>query len=569
MRDPGRGLVDPVRFNAALNDFQRARARASLQAIAARLRGQSTSLLSFDDVSRRLQVTGQGLRRQEAIPLDAIVGSVGRYNDFTRTFLPRTDSDAQRWARLKAASQTINLPPIDVYQIGDAYFVADGNHRVSIARQEGLTHIDAHITTLQTRVPLAPDDDPDTLIVKTEYADFLARTRLDVLRPAVDVRVSAPGQIGHLENLIEVFRYFLEEREQRGVDDEEAVARWVDEAYLPFVETMREQGILRYFPRRTEADLYVWVATHQAELRNQLGWTVSAQKAASSLMQSTVDAREGWLARARSWFKRLLSRPRDSMIPADSWSQEHIAARYSGQLFADLLLLYNAPQDDAAALAQAIQWAGCENAHILGLHVSDEDAPSAPSEDEWVNPFFAACRGAALQGHVARDEGDWLEALLRRAPYVDAIILDAGNLETNGRLSELLRRSPRPLLFVPGKQRPTRRLLLYYDDSPRAREALFASAYMAEEWGAGLIVQFAVTNDEQEARVKAYLDLHELNAPFVTTGLDWPALPQVARQHDCDLIVMGAPQADAQRNLDPEALARLVRGVDRPLFICT
>lgn len=571
MRDPGVGLENPIRFQAALGDFRRARARASLEQIAARLRGRSPQLLAFSDVKNRLQIRGQGLTRREIIPLDAIVGSVGRYNDFSRTFLPLRDSDAQRWARVKSAGEYAGLPPIDVYRIDQAYFVSDGNHRVSIARQLGNTHIEAFVTTLNTRVPFSPDDDPDTLIVKAELADFLAWSRLDVLRPDEDVRVSAAGQVAHLENLIEVHRYFLEEQEGRAVDDEEAATRWYDEAYLPAVEAIREQGVLRYFPNRTETDLYIWISTHQADLRDELGWAVTPETAASSLLQSKEQSPRQWLTRARERLQRLLSRQRPSMVPDDSWSRQQLSARYSGQLFADLLLLYNAPQADAQALAQALHIAGCEDARLLGLHVAADGGQSASRaiDDAWVSPFFDGCDRAGVQGHVARDTGTLLEAVLRRAPFVDVLIFSAPLLLADDHLRQLLQRSPRPLLLVPGQARPVKRLLLHYDGSDTAREALFAAAYMAEQWGVDLTVQLAAQDDDSQQDVQAYLELHELQAPILAVDEDWRQLPAAARRHDCDLILMGAPHRDLRRESDPAVLSQLLRECDRPLFVCT
>ena len=111
-------------------------------------------------------------------------GSVGRYEDFTRDFLPRRDSDAERWARVeRLAKDEVGLPPVDLFQIGDVYFVNDGNHRVSVARQMGHSHIEAYVTPVQSRVPLSPEVQPKDLILKAELADFLDCTRIDLSAP--------------------------------------------------------------------------------------------------------------------------------------------------------------------------------------------------------------------------------------------------------------------------------------------------------------------------------------------------------------------------------------------------
>src|SRR5262249_54752575 len=160
------------------------------------------------------------------IPVNAIVGSVGRYTDFTRSFLPRNESDQTRWARVKLAIDDpggTGVPPIDVYKVGEAYFVLDGNHRVSVARQEGVEYIQAHVIEVKTDFSLTPDIQPDDLIIKAEYAEFLAKTDFATLRSGVDLSVSVPGQYEVLLEHIEVHRYFMGIDFKREISFSEAV----------------------------------------------------------------------------------------------------------------------------------------------------------------------------------------------------------------------------------------------------------------------------------------------------------------------------------------------------------
>jgi hypothetical protein len=90
-------------FHAAIHDFHSARQKAAVQEVLARFTGKSTQLLSYEDVAEKLKLRGRSERGVQNIPLDAIVGSVGRYTDFTRTFLPRRADDRERWAGVKAA----------------------------------------------------------------------------------------------------------------------------------------------------------------------------------------------------------------------------------------------------------------------------------------------------------------------------------------------------------------------------------------------------------------------------------------------------------------------------------
>src|SRR4051812_31950177 len=241
-------------IGSAIIDFRRARQQASMEDIIATLTGRSSSLLSYDDVKHKLRAGVTGKRELKDIPLAAIVGSVGRYTDFTRQFLPRNSSAEDRWARVKAAMESpVGVPPIEVYQIGDVYFVLDGNHRVSVARQSGATHIQAYVTKVHTRVPLSPDDSPDDLILKAEYTDFLERTQLDETRPGADLGVTEPGQYRAIEQEIEAHRAALAAKQGHEMTFEAAAASWYDTIYLPIIAVIRSQGLLHDFPGRTEA----------------------------------------------------------------------------------------------------------------------------------------------------------------------------------------------------------------------------------------------------------------------------------------------------------------------------
>jgi len=110
----------------ALEDFRKARQEASLQEIMYFVTRRRGELLSFEEVRRKLKGVEGSRQELKEIPLDAIVGSVSRYHDFTRSFLPRGGIDKDRWTRVMAVAMgSAGFPPIDVYQIGDVYFVQD------------------------------------------------------------------------------------------------------------------------------------------------------------------------------------------------------------------------------------------------------------------------------------------------------------------------------------------------------------------------------------------------------------------------------------------------------------
>ncbi|MCB0081672.1 MAG: hypothetical protein KDE47_12105, partial [Caldilineaceae bacterium] len=116
--------------------------KAQMQDLLGLITGTNTNLVNFEEVAKRLKIRQEVGKRLDNVPVEKIVGSLGRYHDFTREFLPRNRVNSDRWANLDAALNALEtLPPVELYKVGDVYFVQDGNHRVSVARANGLTHI--------------------------------------------------------------------------------------------------------------------------------------------------------------------------------------------------------------------------------------------------------------------------------------------------------------------------------------------------------------------------------------------------------------------------------------------
>ena len=160
-----------------------ARRGALVQRVVCTFKNCPVDLIPFEEVRTRLHLTQKYCRGLQDIELIRIRGSVGRYMDFTSAFLPRRKYLRQRWERVYRVVSTQDMPPIEVYQVGDAYFVIDGNHRVSIARQKGMKTIPAYVCEFVTSVGLSAEADLDEVIIKAEYVEFLNETHLDKLRP--------------------------------------------------------------------------------------------------------------------------------------------------------------------------------------------------------------------------------------------------------------------------------------------------------------------------------------------------------------------------------------------------
>jgi hypothetical protein len=254
--------------NLVHGDYEHARRKASWRRVISRLTGRRNELLRFDEVRLRLRAQGRHAAGSRAVDLDAIVGSVGRYRDFDAVFLPRQTQTKRRWLSIdRAHYEDVALPPVELYQLGATYFVKDGNHRVSVARQRGQLFIDAVVIELHAPVPIGSLAELEEWIGQQDAVEFLSATRLMELRPEAQVLLTLPGQYEQLLEHISVHRWFLGIESEQEVPYSDAVASWYDRVYLPIVEGIREADMLRDFPRRTEADLYVWLIEHLWYLR--------------------------------------------------------------------------------------------------------------------------------------------------------------------------------------------------------------------------------------------------------------------------------------------------------------
>jgi hypothetical protein len=265
----------------ARTDFRWARVRAFLREVRSALSGRSNQLLPWEAVREHLHLGSQVYKGLETVPLEQIVGSVNRYLDFDRVFLPTQDHTAHRWRSIsRAFYEEEALPPVQLYQVGDAYFVMDGNHRVSVARERGQVFIDAEVIKVHTRVPVEANLNADDLEIKEEYTDFLERTHLDELRPDQRIEFTIGGGYRRVLEHIAVHRHFMGLEFERFVSVEEAVTDWYDTIYMPLVRIIRQKEVLKEFPNRTEADLYLWIIDHQHFLKERLGPRVGAEQAA-------------------------------------------------------------------------------------------------------------------------------------------------------------------------------------------------------------------------------------------------------------------------------------------------
>lgn len=250
-------------------DFSRARRKAFLRRVGAFLRNDpaSNKLLSFEEVKSALGAVARVYLGMRTVEVAKIVGSVGRHRDFDRAFLPSKGELGERWKKIDRLMQKAEeLPPVSLFKIGDAYFVNDGNHRVSVARQQGVEMIDAEVIELRSRVRIDSGITAGTLLHKMELRFFLERLPVDHVLPEVDVELSDVADYRRLANHIEAHGFRLSQLWKRYVSPEEVLRDWYEYSYRPISEMIREEKVLAAFPGRTELDLYLWVVRNRDRL---------------------------------------------------------------------------------------------------------------------------------------------------------------------------------------------------------------------------------------------------------------------------------------------------------------
>ncbi len=248
-------------------EFEHATMRAFWQEMIGHLRGKPAQLLSFEDVRTRLRLREELYRGLQDIPLAAIVGSVGRYKDFTGTFLPKSVINKDRWSRIYAEVQgNMGLPPVEVYQVGEVYFVRDGNHRVSVALALGQKTIEAYVTEVDVPFCLNKTVVTKQMGAAEAYMTFLEETGLRYIHQHESMMLTEPTRYNDFVGHINLHGAVLSECEECPVSIRDAAVHWYENVYLPAVVLIRKHDMLAHMKGRTEADLYLWLVEHLHDL---------------------------------------------------------------------------------------------------------------------------------------------------------------------------------------------------------------------------------------------------------------------------------------------------------------
>jgi len=212
-----------------------------------------TSIKSFTDDQQKESAYDERHLGIQAVSLDKIVGSVGRYKDFNRRFRLKKDRPSARFERVQEAfKKKVTLPPITLYQIKDEYYVLDGNHRVSAANNLGYEFIDAQITEF------LPSKNTLENVIYREKVAFITATEVPDTIDLTEV-----GQYSRLLKQIDEHHVFLMNATDGKVDYLVAAMDWYKTIYTPLITIIKNSRLDRHFAKRTRADLYAYISNHQ------------------------------------------------------------------------------------------------------------------------------------------------------------------------------------------------------------------------------------------------------------------------------------------------------------------
>ncbi len=192
-------------------------------------------------------------RGSRYVPLDRIVGSVGRYRDLDRKFRLKPHVPSEKREKIRRAMLAgKHLPPVQLFQIKDQYYALDGNHRIAVAKELDREDIHAHV------IEFLPDRHSPENILYLEKVDFFEQTGL-----GKDIRLTEFGQYRHLLDQIAQHRRHLEDQKGQPVEVKTAAVDWYETIYQPLCAIIEKGHLLDHFSERTLADLYTYISLHR------------------------------------------------------------------------------------------------------------------------------------------------------------------------------------------------------------------------------------------------------------------------------------------------------------------
>lgn len=268
------------------DDFNKARNKALFNEIQHFLNPEEATLISFSDMKKLLKPRNEVYKGMQVVPVSLIVGSEGRFKDFDNHFFPKSNFLKSRWEHVDMAHlQDISLPPITLYELGGLYFVRDGNHRVSVAKLQGVENIDAEVVSLQSEIKLKPGSTKEQMIkqvIDYEKRIFYNETNFGDITDYWCLDFSTPGQYDIIYNHILIHKYYINQDKKEEIPMDQAILSWFANVYLPVIKAIEKYRIIRKLKGHTISDLYLFLIKYWDELKQKFGNDFSLDKAAEN-----------------------------------------------------------------------------------------------------------------------------------------------------------------------------------------------------------------------------------------------------------------------------------------------
>lgn len=561
---------DKITYRKALEDFHRFRSKAAMNRFWAGIRGESLDLLPYSEVSSKLRAVNRTDLGLKEVPLKNIIGSVNRTDDFDRNFRPLSDEDSRRWANVKTAMTSPfsrGVPPVSLYKIGDAYFVLDGNHRVSIAKEMGMETIEAYVTEVKSKVGLSSSFTLEELVEKAALADFLEETHIDQILPGIDLSLKHIDNYPLLREHINVHQYYMGIDHNREISYAEAVADWYDKIYTPVVNEIEKSGLYDEYPQLTLTDLYLLVLDKQHNLKESMGMDFKTEN-----VIEFVAEQEG-----------------RQTITSDSGANEQLSKIALGEeeqtddtLFRDIMVAISDLDTESVAVHQAILMNRSRDGSILGVHVLPEKQVSNDYVDVMESSFYDQLNQQQMKGKFISVTGETNRKLRELSLLSDLMVLrlrflPGGSVieRVSSGIISILQRGRRPVLFVKDDARSVSRILLLYDEQEKSKEAFFIAAYYAARYQCSLLLinieKSAGSNQENLQFARDYLSEVNVEATIIHISEDdvIEKLPEWIQEFEISTVMMrGYESSGLIGRLFASHVDRVLEAVSIPVLIC-
>ena len=220
------------------------------------------NLKSFSEIQKEENAYNSVNLGIKEVPLDKIVGSVEKYADFDKNFVPKNNVVKQRWINIYIGYTSDSMfPMVILYKIKDNYYVYDGNHRVSVAKFLNFVTIEAQVEEF------LPTKDTKDKVIYRERMIFEKETGLS------DILLSEPIKYKYLQEEIESYKILLNKRKIENTDLKEASKKWYVNVFLPIKTILLKNEIIKNYKGNLD-DVFLSFLEHKYYLSKNLGKNV-------------------------------------------------------------------------------------------------------------------------------------------------------------------------------------------------------------------------------------------------------------------------------------------------------